>query len=425
MKTYIKIILIGIISVIFSFGIYEISKINSINLKEEGVRCDVVAKGCSDGVSIDIDKDENIYIAEKSEIQIITKDGKEKNLIRDESYNIEDIKLFEDKLYFISKDSLFYVDIQNSNIESILSKIPSGGNGIDRKLFIVNDKLCITVPSYTNSGIAEGEVSDIPPIYSVLSGNNYGDNNTGFYKKNGEPSQKGETLNKNLMGNGAIYILKDNKPELFASGIRGITGIDTDSTGKLYALFSGMRNEGLRPVNRDKDYIYKIEKGGFYGFPDYSGGDFIESPRFMGDEKLKPLLEEYIQKDIVAPLFQSEYVNSLKELAIDKDGKVFEDNTLIYWDKEEKALKTYKEGLGEKKIINVGDKSYVKDIIYNDGKFLVLDSGNGFIFSIKKSSEGIKFDLPNYILIFISVLSLSVLAVTVKKGFKIKKNKKG
>lgn len=418
MKIYKKIILIGIILLGFSFGIYETSKIHSISLEKEDLKCDVVSKGCGDGVSIDVDKNENIYIAKKSRIEIITKDGKERNLIKDESYSIEDIKFFEDKLYFISNDSLFYVDIESYNIESILGKIPSGGNGIDRKLFIVKDDLCIAIPSYTNSGIAEGEVSDIPPIYSVLSGNNYGDNNTGFYKKNGESSQKGETLNKTLMGNGAIYIIKNNKPVLFASGIRGITGIDTDSTGKLYALFSGMRNEGLRPVNRDKDYIYKVEKGGFYGFPDYSGGDFIESPRFMGDEKLKPLLEEYIQKDIVAPLFQSEYVNSLKELAIDKDGRVLEENTLIYWDKEEKSLKSYKEGFGEKKIINVGDKSYVKDIIYNSGKFLVLDSGNGVIFSIKKSSEGIKFNLPNHILIFILVLSLSILGVIAKKVLK-------
>lgn len=415
MKKYIKYIYIALIAGILIFGIYEMDKINIINISKENLQCDVITKGVKGGCAIEVDKEGNLYIAKKEAIKKISKEGKESEIIKNPVYDIEDILYYNEKIYFITGENLLSLNLENLEVEKLLDSIPLGGNGIKRKIFIRNGEMFFTVPSRTNSGIAEAAECDIPSVYSVLSGNNYGTNQTGFYKAYGTDSKKGEIINAKPIGNSAIYRLEGKSAILFASGIRGITGIDTDKEGNIFAIFSGMKNEGLRPVNRDKDYVYKVIEGNFYGWPDYSGGDYIESPRFSGKEKVKPLLDSYLAKNIQGSIFQSNEVDTLKEMAIDKNGTVFSENTMIYFDRDSNAIKSYREGFGETILIKLSNKSYVEDIIYKDDEFLILDSTNGFIFKIKKPSNSEGFNLPYYILTFVFIVSVISIGIVIKK----------
>ena len=65
-----------------------------------------------------------------------------------------------------------------------------------------------------------------------------------------------------------------------------------------------MENIGDRPINRDFDYLYKIEKGKWYGWPDYSGGDLISSPRFKDNEKKSRIILNPPNKTVAPPMYQ-------------------------------------------------------------------------------------------------------------------------
>ena len=62
--------------------------------------------------------------------------------------------------------------------------------------------------------------------------------------------------------NGTIYEfdILSNKASLYATGIRGVTGIDYNNEGKIIGIFTGMKNEGERPIENDRDYLYIVKR---------------------------------------------------------------------------------------------------------------------------------------------------------------------
>ena len=70
--------------------------------------------------------------------------------------------------------------------------------------------------------------------------------------------------------------------------------------------------------------IYIARKGQWYGFPDFSGGDYISSPRFN--------VENY-GRDSTKFLFWPQCINknvdSLKELAIDRRNSI-NTNSIVF-----------------------------------------------------------------------------------------------
>ena len=48
-----------------------------------------------------------------------------------------------------------------------------------------------------------------------------------------------------------------------------------------------MLDTTVRGIKNDRDYIYEINGDRWYGWPDYSGGDPITSPRFTDGDPHK------------------------------------------------------------------------------------------------------------------------------------------
>lgn len=59
--------------------------------------------------------------------------------------------------------------------------------------------------------------------------------------------------------------------EVVAWGFRNVFGLAFGPDGELYASQNGMDMRGLRPAEHDKDAFYRVRRGEWYGWPDYTG----------------------------------------------------------------------------------------------------------------------------------------------------------
>ncbi|MBD7909950.1 MULTISPECIES: hypothetical protein [Clostridium] len=425
MKRFFKFSIIIILIVTTSFAVVKVSRKYSLNILKDDIDCKVITKSCEKAKAIATDDKGNIYVAYNDYIKSIDSEGKEKVLYKNKDMSIEDIVFYNDKIIFISKDSIQSFSLDDGKVNTLYSGIPESGNNISRKLLLSKNNLLLSVGAVTNSGISEGDKVDLSPIDITLTGVNYGNLKTGAFKRAGEKSEEGEKIQRSSFGNACLYSfgLKKKGSSLYASGIRGITGMDLDSKGNIIAIFSGFKNEGLRPVNRDKDYIYKIARGKWYGWPDFSGGDPITSPRFKGNELVKALLKDPPSKVVESPLYQHETVDSLRELSIDINGKLLDKDSYLFWDRDEEVLSALSPSGVYCKILKLNEKSKIEDIIYNKDGFLILDSVTGCIYSIHEKEGLLGFKLPLEIWIFVFMLSFILLCIIVLKWMK-KENKK-
>ena len=274
--------------------------------------------------------------------------------------------------------------------------------------------MLLAIGSATNSGIADNDgtcnINEIPydssPINITLTGNNYGEKKTGPFMAYGNSSLKGQKIECREIANSSIIEidLETSKVSLYACGIRNVAGWDLDSDNNLICIVGGMEDTGDRPVKRDFDYLYKIEKNNWYGWPDYSGGDPIDSPRFKGDKPITKIIENQPNKTVAGPLFQFDEVSSMKYLAIDSKGVIFEKDTGIYYDERKNMISSINKDFVISRLLKLKDDSIVKEIKIKNSSVYILDSGIGCIYKLTYDDGNMIFNLPRSVLIFIIVL---------------------
>jgi hypothetical protein len=434
-KRFLKFLIISIIIVVAAFGVFKLSSEYRMNILRNNVSWSVSYKNCKGSVAFDKDEKQNTYIAYSNYVKVIRDDGREETLLQDKSLKIENLLFYKNKLYFISKDNLYEYDLETKNLKSILGNIPSEGKYLDRNLIIKNSKLLLSIGSATNSGIASNDdsnysVDKIPydksSIDITLNGFNYGEKKTGAFMPYGNSSEEGQRIRAQEIPNSCIIEINlgNKKTSLYASGIRNVKGWDLDSEGSLIGIVGGMENIGDRPINRDFDYLYKLDKGKWYGWPDFSGGDPISSPRFKGEKLVSSLIANPPNKIVSAPIYQYSDVESIRYLAIDKDGKILEKNTKVYFDGKENIIEAINTESVVSDLLKLKDKSKIQGIKYSNGDIYILDSGMGCIYKLQSNDINLKFNLPKSIWIFIFVF-LFVLTCLIIFKFYSKKVSRG
>lgn len=433
MKRFLKFLIISIIIVMAAFGVFKFSNQYKMNPLKNNISWSVAHKNCKDSVAFDKDENKNTYVAYDNYVKVIKEDGREETLLQDNTLKIENILFYNNKLYFISKANLYKYDLYDKKLKLVLENIPCEGKYLDRSMIIKNSKLLLSIGTVTNSGIASYEsdysLNKIPydksPIDITLNGFNYGEKKTGAFMAYGNSSSEGQKIKVQSLANACVVEinLSNNKTSLYSSGIRNITGWDLDSEGNLIGIVGGMENMGERPINRDFDYLYKIDKGKWYGWPDFSGGDPITSPRFKGEKLVSNLIQNPPNKIVSAPIYQFSYVGAIRYLAIDKEGKILDKNTKVYYDSKRNTIS----GINKESVIydllKLKDNSKIKGIKYLDGDIYILDSGIGCIYKLQSENPGFKFILPKSIWIFIGVLLLTIICLVAYKAYAKKRNK--
>lgn len=150
---------------------------------------------------------------------------------------------------------------------------------------------------------------DIPCKDIVLNGVNFSSENpltedpgdqvtTGAYVPLGKSTVKGQVIRGQIPCSGAIFRITDtsSSPELIAWGLRNPFGMAFSPDGMLYVTENSFDVRGSRPVWGSGDYLWKIEKGRWYGWPDYAGGMPIHLFKPPGEQRPEFLLQEHPNK---------------------------------------------------------------------------------------------------------------------------------
>jgi hypothetical protein len=134
---------------------------------------------------------------------------------------------------------------------------------------------------------------------------------------------------------------------------------------------------------------YTLKKGLWYGWPDYSGGDPLTSPRFKGENntKISFILDNHPSTNPPAPIYQHKYLSTLGSLDIDTKGRLGEKDCIYFYDNRDNIIYGLtKSGiLKEKALFKNGTN--ITSIKVSDSGLLALDSANGILYSVQKAAS--------------------------------------
>ncbi|GAA0066267.1 MAG: hypothetical protein E6748_09810 [Clostridium perfringens] len=419
MKNFIKFISLILISALLGSILCSFTNKDGKYLESESFSEELILKGLKGARALS-NNEENIYIAVENKILKIDRNNNVFLELKEEG-NIYDLEYYNGFLYYTLDEKLVSYNIKSSEREVLIEDIPNKGiNKEDTRILINEGKIYLTIGTSTNSGIVDeaGENPDIPPVDIVLSGRNYDENKKGAFVPYNTKTSKGEKIKGNILGNGAIIELdiESKKKQLYSYGIRNVKGFDLNSSGEIFAIVGGIEDEGYRPLSGDSDYIYKIEgKGTWYGWPDYSGGDPVNSPRFR--EEGKPIInfvtDAHKSYVMPKPLYQSESVGNINTLLIDREGTILGDeNSFLFFNNKNNTLsKLLKEG-EVKELIYLDKNSYINDMKIIWGNLYILDGNKGVLFRLEKSDLTDNIPIYNYFVILgINFIFIGVLVI--------------
>jgi glucose/arabinose dehydrogenase len=219
--------------------------------------------------------------------------------------------VYENKVYVSHKTKVSVVE--NGQLRDIVTDLPSLGDHQNNQIAMGSDgKIYLGQGTTTNSGVVgvdnhifgwlekNPQVHEVPCKDITLTGESFESENplteaddkvkTGAYKPFGQTSRDGEVIKGNPKCGGSIARFNPDGSgyELVAWGLRNPFGLEFDSTGKLWATFHGADVRGSRSINNDPDYLVKVEKDAWYGWPEYFDGQEVTAGRFDAAGHPKP-----------------------------------------------------------------------------------------------------------------------------------------
>jgi glucose/arabinose dehydrogenase len=219
--------------------------------------------------------------------------------------------LIGDRLYISHRGKVSIIQTDGS-LKDIVTGLSSKGDHQNNKLvFSKEGKIYLAQGTTTNSGVVGidnhvfGWLEEFPQAHDVpckditLSGENFESENplksgqktlTGAYKPYGKSSKKGEVIKGDVRCNGSILRFNPDGSdiEVFAWGLRNPYGIAFDSSGTLWATNHGADVRGSRNIFNDPDYLFKVEKDAWYGWPDFFDSEPVTNSRFKETTKPQP-----------------------------------------------------------------------------------------------------------------------------------------
>jgi hypothetical protein len=367
-------------------------------------------------------KGEDIFIAFKNKIQVIEKSGKSYTFFQDEKADIKSIEFYKDKIYIINNSSFSALDMHSKKLVELIRNLPNFGDYADCRLMVKDDKIYIAIGAATNSGIVgeDNGWKDTYPFNHDISPKNISiaeniNGKTGAFLPYNTKSLPGQKISGHIPGNASVlvYSPEKNQSSLFCWGVRNVKGMDFDSTGKIFAAVGGMEPRGDRAVKGDVDYIYELKADLWYGWPDFSGGDPITSPRFKGskDEKVPFLLQTHPSNNPPAPFYQHKSLSTLSSLAIDKLGVLGNKDCIYFYDNSDNIIYSLdNKGIVEQKI-RLEKTCRIRSLKLIGNRILMLEEYEGLLLQLGSTDSGINTNSKTILIYVIGLIT--VLAVLI------------
>lgn len=421
MKKGISVVVALCIIGVVSFGVFSLKGGKNEYLQSE-YHNELIVKGFEGANGLTFDHLGNIYIALQDQVLILDSNRQKKTLFKTDGLPVYDLEYLNGRLYYTAGNKLSYYDLNTKESDIILDNIPNDGVNKECKILVKDNSVYLAIGSATNSGIVDtkGSPQDLSPKKLVLEGRNYSNNTAGPFVQFGTKVEKSQEVKGSEVGNASIIRidLDSGKKELYCYGVRNVKGIDYNSEGKIFGVVGGIEEKGLRALCGDVDYIYELKGGeAWYGWPDYSGGDPVNSPRFRveGKTTVNFILGSHPTKNPPAPFYQHDTISTLSTMAVDREGILGEKNSIFTFDSSKgELMNILKEGAVSSKV-KLYESANVSDIKIQGNDLFLLDSENGYI--VKVFKEGTTENDKIIIYCFFLILTISMIVVLVIKLF--------
>lgn len=424
MKKYVF-ILLTILFILLSYIIIGMVKKEQHMLLRDGkVKYSIIASGLKEARDFYVNGDD-VFVAFKNKIQVIEKSGKSYMLMEDNNLDIKALGYYNGDLYFLSGASLFCFDVQEGKRSELMKDIPNYGDYDGGSILINNGMLYLSIGAATNSGVVgedNGWKDKYPFNYDILPKDivisEKVDSKFGAFVPYNTKNIPGQKIPGHFPGNSSVIIYNINKQNtsLFCWGLRNVNSMDFDSHGRIIATVGGMEPRGRRPVNGDVDYIYELKEGIWYGWPDYSGGDPINSPRFKGlnGEKLQFLLQKHPSNNPPAPLYQHKSLSSLSALTIDRNGILGEKDCIYFYDNKDNILYSMSTSGVVSQKLRMDNNMKLKAIKSCEKGIMLLEQNDGYLFVIGNEEKTMNSN-SNIIIIYTTGLIITIICILVWK----------
>ena len=270
-----------------------------------GFRVGVAATGLNNPSSVDFDGEGNIFIAEMGSpdgsayshgrVLRVRPDGSSRVIADDFSGSLTALTYYEGYFYTAEHSHcgrIFRV-FEDGSRQVLVDEIPGGGDHPTSDIVVAHsERFYFGQGTRTNSGVVgpdnawlpdHPELADIPGADIVLCGENFESDDpfcrgkavTGPFKCFGVACHAGEMLEGDPKCSGGIMRADPDGDDLnlFAWGFRRPFGLSVHADGSIFCTDTGMEPRGSRPVSDGGGYLWHVEENGWYGWPDYSGGD--------------------------------------------------------------------------------------------------------------------------------------------------------
>jgi glucose/arabinose dehydrogenase len=227
---------------------------------------------------------------------------------------------YNDRIYVSHRGKVSIIEADGT-LRDIVTGLPSLGDHQNNQLALGPDgKIYLGQGTVTNSGVVGedsylfGWLKEHPDVHEVpckdiaLAGINFTTDNpltedksdkivTGAYKPFGASSTPGEVIPGNAKCGGSIVRFNPDGSgfELVAWGLRNPFGLEFapaagTSSSTLWAVYHGADVRGSRNIYNDPDYLVRVEKDAWYGWPEYFDGQPATAPRFKALLKPAPTM---------------------------------------------------------------------------------------------------------------------------------------
>lgn len=119
---------------------------------------------------------------------------------------------------------------------------------------------------------------------------------TGAFAPFGQTRDAGEAIEGKVPASGAIHRidLDSGEVSIFADGLRNPYGLTVSPQGDIYATNLGYDDRGVRAVKDSPDWVVKVKKDSWYGWPDYAGTVSLSDEKFHSERgiNLNPLIDD-------------------------------------------------------------------------------------------------------------------------------------
>jgi hypothetical protein len=301
----------------------------------EGYQIEPLATGFTFPSGIAFDENENVYVIESGyaygetfttpKLIRIEQDGRKTTIAEGKKNGPwNGISYYNGSFYIteggqIEGGKILRVSM-DGNINVLIENLPGFGDHHTNGPVITDGYIYWGQGVATNSGVVGSdnfdfgwpsrfpEFHDIPCQDIVLTGKNYETQNfrnpesnekvrTGAYVPFGQETTEGQVIRGAVPCTGSVLRipLEGGEPEMVAWGFRNPFGFAVQSGGEIYVTDNGYDVRGSRPVFGSGDFLWKLERGKWYGFPDFMGGIPLDNPNAAppGGDNPGNLLKEH------------------------------------------------------------------------------------------------------------------------------------